>query len=76
MFREFKALKIGKETTVLNKDIKKGDIIKLYLNDQITADMILIKCSSSDTCYVDASNFNGQSQLIEKEFLFDQKTEF
>lgn len=33
MFREFKTLKIGKETTVMNKDIKKGDIIKLYLND-------------------------------------------
>lgn len=48
---------------MLWKDIQRGDIIKLYWDDQVPSDIVLVNTSLKGTCYVETKNLDGESNL-------------
>jgi P-type E1-E2 ATPase len=49
------------------KDIKMGELVKIHKNEQIPADVFLLKSSNkSGMCYVETVNLDGESSLKEK----------
>lgn len=46
------------------KSVKVGDIIKIYNNDEVPADMVILSTSDPDgACYVETRNLDGETNL-------------
>lgn len=46
------------------KDVNVGDIVKLYNDDEIPADMIILSTSDADgACYIETRNLDGETNL-------------
>ncbi|KHJ32142.1 putative calcium transmembrane m [Erysiphe necator] len=46
------------------KNVKVGDFVRLYNNDQIPADIVVLSTSDSDgVCYVETKNLDGETNL-------------
>ena len=69
-----------KKNKFVNKkweDIKLGDIIKIYKNEIICCDMILLETSESNgICLVEPKNINGESNLYMKQINTNWKKSF
>lgn len=46
------------------KDVKVGDVIRIYNNDEIPADVVILSTSDEDNaCYVETKNLDGETNL-------------
>lgn len=52
------------------KDVRVGDIIRIYNNEEIPADVVLLSTSEDDNgCYVETKNLDGETNLKVKQSL-------
>ncbi|KAL6945365.1 phospholipid transporting ATPase [Hanseniaspora vineae] len=52
------------------KDVKVGDVVRIHMNDEIPADVILLSTSDPDgACYVETKNLDGETNLKVKQSL-------
>ncbi|RLV95122.1 Phospholipid-transporting ATPase DNF1 [Spathaspora sp. JA1] len=63
--RSEKTLKFAKKYW---KDVKVGDILRIYNNDEIPADVVILATSDDDNCcYVETKNLDGETNLKVKQ---------
>ncbi|CAN3373146.1 phospholipid-transporting ATPase Dnf1p [Diutina rugosa] len=61
MYRQQKTLKFGKSYW---KEVKVGDVLRIYNNDEIPADVVILSTSDDDNCcYVETKNLDGETNL-------------
>ncbi|KAG7663499.1 DNF1 [[Candida] subhashii] len=52
------------------KDVKVGDVLRIYNNDEIPADLVILATSDEDNCcYVETKNLDGETNLKVKQAL-------
>ncbi|CAI5759985.1 unnamed protein product [Candida verbasci] len=52
------------------KDVKVGDVLRIYNNDEVPADLIILSTSDDDNCcYVETKNLDGETNLKVKQAL-------
>ncbi|KAI5964147.1 DNF1 [Candida pseudojiufengensis] len=52
------------------KDVKVGDILRIYNNDEIPADLVILSTSDDDNgCFVETKNLDGETNLKVKQAL-------
>ena len=62
-----KSLKFSRK---LWKDVRVGDVLRIYNNEEIPADVILLSTSDEDNgCYVETKNLDGETNLKVKQSL-------
>lgn len=60
----------GKPEEVKWKDLRPGDVIRLYVNDIVPADIVLLYTSDERSiCYVDTMDLDGETNLKQKEIV-------
>lgn len=52
------------------KDVKVGDVLRIYNNDEVPADLVILATSDEDNCcYVETKNLDGETNLKVKQAL-------
>lgn len=48
------------------RDVKVGDILKVFDDEQFPADMVILKTSADNVCFVETKNIDGETNLKHK----------
>lgn len=61
--RKVQKLKNGEIESINWEDVRVGDTLKLFENDEIPADIVLLSSTDKNKCYIETSNVDGETNL-------------